>query len=79
MAAFFQVVFLGPWISKTGSKKMGILMYKPNAKDLDFMTELFEADKVVPVLDRRYSLREVPEALLYFGEGHARGKVVITM
>jgi NADPH:quinone reductase-like Zn-dependent oxidoreductase len=58
MAAFFQVVFLGPWILKTRSKKMGILMYKPNAKDLDFMTELFEAGKVAPVLDRRYPLFE---------------------
>ena len=79
MAAFFQVVFLGPWISMTGSKKMGILMHKPNTSDLDFMKELFEAGKVVPVLDRRYPLSEVPEALRYLGEGHARGKVVITV
>jgi len=79
MAAFFQVVFLGPWISMTGSKKMGILMHKPNTSDLDFMKELFEAGKVVPVLDRRYPLSEVPEALRYLGEGHVRGKVVITM
>ncbi len=43
------------------------------------MTELLEAGKVVPVIDRRYTLSEVPEALRYLGEGHARGKVVITV
>ncbi len=74
----FQVAFLGPLISMIGSKKMGILMHKPN-KDLAFMKELFEAGKVVPVIDRCYPLNEVAEALRYFGEGHARGKVVITL
>ena len=73
-----QVMFLGPWISMTGSKKMGLLMHKPN-KGLAFMKELFKAGKVVPVIDRRYTLSEVAEALRYFGEGHARGKVVITV
>jgi NADPH:quinone reductase-like Zn-dependent oxidoreductase len=79
MALMFQVLFLGPWISMTASKKMGLLMHKPNKKDLNFMKELFEADKVVPVIDRRYSLSEVAEALRYFGEGHAKGKIVITL
>jgi NADPH:quinone reductase-like Zn-dependent oxidoreductase len=51
---------------------------KPN-KDLAFMKELIEAGKVKPVIDRRYTLSEVAEALRYFGEGHARGKVVITV
>jgi NADPH:quinone reductase-like Zn-dependent oxidoreductase len=77
-ARIFQVMFLGPWISMTGSKKMGILMHKPN-KDLAFMKELFEAGKVVPIIDRCYPLNETAEALRYFGEGHARGKVVITV
>jgi NADPH:quinone reductase-like Zn-dependent oxidoreductase len=74
----FQVMFLGPWISMTGSKKMGSLFLKPN-KDLAYMIELLEAGKIVPVIDRRYPLSEVPEALRYFGEGHAKGKVVITV
>ncbi len=78
MARIFQLIFLGPLISMTGSKKMGILAHKPN-KDLDFMKELFESGKVVPVIDRRYPLSEVAEALRYFGEGHAQGKVVITV
>ncbi|HUU62957.1 MAG TPA: NAD(P)-dependent alcohol dehydrogenase [Dehalococcoidia bacterium] len=77
-ARIFQAMFLGPLISMTGGKKMGILAHKPN-KDLAFMKELFEAGKVVPVIDRRYPLSEVAEALQYFGEGHAKGKVVITV
>jgi NADPH:quinone reductase-like Zn-dependent oxidoreductase len=77
-AAFFQAMLLGSWISLTGRKKIGILIYRPN-KDLDFMKELLEAGKVVPVIDRRYPLSEVAEALRYFGEGHFKGKVVITL
>jgi len=46
---------------------------------LEFMKELLQAGKVVPVIDRRYPLREVPEALRYFGKGHAKGKLVITV
>ena len=79
-AAIFQALFLGPLISMTGSKKMGIVMWKPNKKeDLVFLKELFEAGKVVPVIDRCYPLSEVPEAFRYLGEGHTQGKVVITM
>ncbi len=43
------------------------------------MKELIEAAKVVPVIDRRYPLSEVADAVQYFGEGHPSGKVVITM
>ncbi|MGB0389782.1 MAG: zinc-binding dehydrogenase [Ardenticatenaceae bacterium] len=66
-------------ISKTGSQKIGALIHNPNKKDLNVMTELFEAGKVVPIIDRRYPLRELPEALRYFGEGHVKGKIVITL
>ena len=52
---------------------------KPNQKDLVFMKELLEAGKVVPVIDRRYTLSEVPEAIRYLEEGRAKGKVVITV
>jgi NADPH:quinone reductase-like Zn-dependent oxidoreductase len=79
-AAVFQALLLGPLISRMGSKKMGVVMWKPNKKeDLAFLEELFEAGKVVPVIDRRYPLSEVPEALQYLGEGHVQGKVVITV
>ncbi|NOU75563.1 zinc-binding dehydrogenase [Paenibacillus sp. LMG 31458] len=79
MSRIFQVMFLGPWISKRGSKEIGILMHKPNQNDQNFMKELFEAGKVVPVIDRRYPLSETAEALRYLGEGHPKGKVVISM
>jgi len=74
-----SALFLGPLISMTGSKKVSQLSHRPNVKDLVFMKELIEAGKVVPVIDRRYPLGEVAEALRYYGEGHPQGKVVITM
>ena len=78
-STFFQTVFLGTWISMTGRYKMGLLLHRPDPDDLVSLNELFEAGKVVPVIDRCYSLREVPDAFRYFGEGHAQGKVVITV
>jgi NADPH:quinone reductase-like Zn-dependent oxidoreductase len=80
MARVFINTLLGVLISMTGSKKIGLVMWKPNKKeDLDFLQELFEAGKVVPVIDKRYPLSELPEALRYLEGGHARGKVVITV
>jgi NADPH:quinone reductase-like Zn-dependent oxidoreductase len=78
MAHIFQTLFLGSLISMSGTKKLGILGAKPN-KDLAFMIELIESGKVVPVIDKRYLLSEVPEALQYLGEAHAKGKIVITL
>ena len=78
-AQMFQAMLLGPLISRTGRQKMGNSAHKPNKKDLNFMKELLEADKVTPVIDRRYQLGETAEALRYLEEGHARGKVVITV
>ncbi len=78
-AQMFQAMLLGPIMSMTGSKKMGNTMAKPNKKDLALLAELLETGKVVPVIDRHYPLREVPEAIRHLEEGHARGKVVITL
>ncbi len=74
-----QTVLLGLWLSKTSGKKMGILLHKPDPTDLAFMNELFEAGKVAPVIDRRYPLSDVAEALRYFATGQVQGKIVITM
>ena len=48
-------------------------------KDLAYMNELFEAGKLVPVIDRRYRLADVPEAFRFFGAGGHKGKIIITM
>src|SRR5438445_5263639 len=80
MAAMIQAMLLGPVISMTGRQKMGSMgVAKPNQKDLVFMKELLEAGKVVPVIDRRYPLGETAQAIQYLEEGHAKGKVVITV
>jgi NADPH:quinone reductase-like Zn-dependent oxidoreductase len=85
-SAFFQVVFLGPLISRTGSKKICFNWWsKPfnkissHQEDMDFLAELYNAGKVVPVIDKQISLSEVAEAVRYLEEGQALGKVVITM
>ncbi len=80
MSLLFQVMFLGAWVSKTGSKKIGRMeTAKPNKKDLVIIKELLEAGKVVPVIDRTYPLSQVPEAIRYLETGRARGKVVIAV
>jgi len=64
----------------TGDVKMVPLPPKAPAKgDLVFMKELLESGEVTPVIYRRYTLSEVPDALRYLEKGHARGKVVITV
>jgi len=73
----FQVIFLGSLISVTSSKKMGLLLHKPDANDLDILKGLVEAGKVTPIIDKCYSLNDVAEAFRYYGEGHVKGKVVI--
>jgi NADPH:quinone reductase-like Zn-dependent oxidoreductase len=79
MSQYFQALLLGPLISMTETKKMGVVMPKPNQKDYVFLIGLFEAGEVAPVIDRCYTLSEIPEALRYLEEGRARGKVVITV
>lgn len=78
-AQMFQAMLLGPMISMTGDKKMSNLLKKPNNKDLVVLKELLEAKKITPVIDRTYPLADVPEAIRYLEDGHARGKVVITV
>ncbi len=76
-----QGTFLGPLISMMGSRKTAVMWWwKPfNQGDVAFLKELIEAGSVAPVIDRRYPLSEVPEALRYLEKGDARGKVVITV
>lgn len=80
LGTFLQVVILGALFSKVDEKKLGLNVYDMNnEEDLAFLAELFEAGKVKPVIDKTYLLNDLPEALRYLEDGHALGKVVITM
>jgi NADPH:quinone reductase-like Zn-dependent oxidoreductase len=58
---------------------MFMFIAKRSKEDLNIIGELMAAGKVTPVIDKRYALSEAPEAIRYLEEGHARGKVVITV
>ncbi|MGD0037309.1 MAG: NAD(P)-dependent alcohol dehydrogenase [Bacteroidota bacterium] len=75
MARIFQLMF----ISMTGAKNMGLMVANINQKDLLFIVELLKVGKVKSIIDKCYPLNETAEALRYLEEGHARGKVVITV
>ena len=64
---------------RTSGKKVRLLAVQRNRKDLEAITELCESGEIVPVIDQRYPLSEVPEALQYLGQGHAKGKLVINV
>jgi NADPH:quinone reductase-like Zn-dependent oxidoreductase len=66
-------------LSRSGSQKFVGLLAKSSNEDLTIMHDLMAAGTVTPVIDRRYKLNEVPEAIRYLEEGHARGKVVISL
>ena len=61
------------------SRKVVFFVAKFNGADMEVLRELLEAGKVTPVIDRRYELSEIADAFRYMGEGHAQGKVVITV
>ena len=73
-----DALLFGPLLS-IGHQKLGNLLVKPNHADLLVLKELCETGKVRPVIDRRFPLSEVPAAVRYVENGHARGKVVITI
>jgi NADPH:quinone reductase-like Zn-dependent oxidoreductase len=62
-----------------GSRKAAFFAAKFNKADLEALRELLEAGKLTPAIDRRYALSEAADAFRYLGEGHARGKVVVTI
>ena len=66
-------------LSRFMRQKAVTFLARPNKEDLTTMYELMKSGKVKPVIDKRYTLREVPAAIRYLGEKHARGKVVITV
>ena len=75
LARFIKALVLSRFVSQ----KLVLCMAKRSKEDLTALRELIETGKVTPVIGRRYGLSEVPQAMGYLGEGHARGKVVITL
>ena len=70
---------LGPFLPMFVSKRVRIFIAKMNAKDLEFLADLMQAGKLRPVIDRRYPLEQAAEAVRYLEQGHAQGKVVLTL
>lgn len=68
-----------PVFSKFAKQEMGMMMADSNTKDLTLLGELTQSGKLKPVIDRTYKLEQVPQALAYLEQGHARGKVVIAV
>ena len=66
-------------LSRFGGQKLVMMGAKITNEDLNTLRELMKAGKLRPVIDRRYRLNEVPEAIRYLEQGHARGKVVVTV
>jgi NADPH:quinone reductase-like Zn-dependent oxidoreductase len=79
VTTMFQSLLLGPLIRRITSRNIKLLMVQTDSKDLVTITELIESGKVKLVIDKRYTFSETAEALRYLGEGHAKGKVVITV
>jgi len=72
-------MFLEWWISKTENKKVSSFLAKINQKDLATIKGLLESGKLKPVIDRTYPLSDTAKGLRYLGEGHAKGKIIITV
>lgn len=79
VATLLQILLLGPWIKRSSGRKIRVLAVQRNQKDLLAITELCETGRIIPAIDRRYPLSQVPDALRYLGEGHVKGKIVITL
>ncbi|MCI0419083.1 MAG: zinc-binding dehydrogenase [Acidobacteria bacterium] len=75
LAPSLRALLVSPFVSQS----LVTFTASINKEDLVVLKELLEARKVTPVIDRCYTLSEVREAIRYLEEGHARGKVVITM
>jgi NADPH:quinone reductase-like Zn-dependent oxidoreductase len=79
MLQLIQAGSQGRRISKTGSQKTSIVSLVQSREDLNFMKELLESGKVIPIIDGCYPLSKTAEAFWYFEKEHPKGKVVITM
>ena len=74
-----QLMFIWPILSRFSNKKLGIMGYRPTRKDLEYLIQLFEEGKLIPVIDRTYPFQEGPAAFKYFSEGNIKGKIIINV
>lgn len=74
-----QVLVVGTWLSLIGNRKMGLLLHRPDAGDLEILKGLIEDGTIKPVVDKSYPLSNVSEAFRYYGDGKTRGKLIITI
>ena len=79
MVAILTRLIVARVLSWFVSQKFVTFLARPSKDNLTIMHDLMKAGKVTPVIDKRYRLSDVPEAIRYLGGGHARGKVVITL
>jgi NADPH:quinone reductase-like Zn-dependent oxidoreductase len=77
VATLLQTLLIGPVVGRTEGKKIRLLIVRLGVQHLAPIVELCRSGKIATVIDRRYQLSEVPEAMQYLGEGHAKGKVVV--
>lgn len=78
IALLAHLITASVW-SRFSNRKLRTLLARASKEDLAILRDFMEAGKVTPVIDRRYDLSEVPQAIHYLEQGHARGKVVITV
>ena len=79
MLQLFQAALQGRQTSKVGGQKTHVLSLVQSQKDLNFLKELLESGKAVPIIDRCYPLSKTVDAFWYFEKEHAKGKIIITM
>jgi NADPH:quinone reductase-like Zn-dependent oxidoreductase len=75
MMSPIKALFLSPWVDQ----EFGMLLAEINQEDLTVIGNLMKEGKVTPVIDSRFTLSEVPAAIRHSEEGHARGKIIITV
>jgi NADPH:quinone reductase-like Zn-dependent oxidoreductase len=79
VATLLQVLLVGPLLGRAEGKKLRLLVVRQGAQHLAPLVGLCQAGTITTVIDRRHGLPEVPQALRYLGEGHAKGKLVVIL
>ena len=77
--AILSPLIIGSLLSLFGKRRMGVLAHRPNTDDLSFIADLVAAGEITPVIDSRYPLSKVADALRRQGAGDINGKIVITV